>query len=84
MIIKVNRPKNIQALFLKAKEDAANRDITWSGDLNQGHGSGFGFEGRYVVDENHITITVLKRPLLASKSRIEREVENYVKQVESL
>jgi len=80
--IKVNKPKDINALFLKAKEDAQKHNITWTGDIREGHGSGFGFEGRYVVDENHIVITVLKRPLLASKSRIEREVKNYVMQTE--
>jgi len=82
MTIKINKPQDINALFLKAKEDAIKHNITWTGDLHSGHGSGFGFEGKYVVDENHITITVLKRPLLATKSRIEREVKNYVTQTE--
>ncbi|MCL2286375.1 MAG: hypothetical protein FWC32_08430 [Firmicutes bacterium] len=78
MIIKVNKPQDIHALFDKAKKDAAENGITWQGDITQGHGSGFGFEGQYVIDENHITITVTKRPLLVSKSRIKNEVENYV------
>jgi len=82
MTIKVNKPQDINALFLKAKEDAAKHNITWTGDIQQGHGSGFGFEGRYAVDESHITVTVLKRPLFASKSRIEREIKNYVTQTE--
>jgi len=82
MTITVNKPKDINALFLKAKEDAEKHNITWSGDIHSGYGSGFGFEGRYTTDENHITITVQKRPLLASKSRIEREVKNYVMQME--
>lgn len=78
MIIKVDKPRDIHALYQKAKDDAAKHGIIWSGDIRQGQGSGFGFEGRYIVDEHSITIFVQKKPLLVSKSRIEREVKNYV------
>ena len=78
MTIKVSRPSNIEAVFARAKSDAEKHGITWSGDINQGQGSGFGFEGMYRVDTDNITITILKRPLFATKSRIKREIERYV------
>ena len=78
MTVKVNKPRDMQALFLKAQKDAEKHGITWSGDMQAGRGEGFGFEGKYVVDENHIIVTVTKRPLFASKSRIEREVKSYI------
>ena len=78
MTVKTDRPRDLQALFEKAKKDAEKHGIVWSGDINQGQGSGFGFEAKYVVDADSITVEILKRPLLVSKSRIEREGEIYV------
>ena len=80
MIIKIRRPQNLQALYARAKSDAEKRGIKWTGDMQQGHGSGFGFEGRYIVGADSITITVLKKPLLVSKSRIENAIKQYVAQ----
>jgi len=76
--IKIKKPHNLQALYAKAQNDAKKHNITWQGNLEQGHGEGYGFKGHYVVDEEYITITVLKKPLLATKARIEREVAAYV------
>jgi len=77
MTIKVRRPQNLQALYTKAKNDAAEHGIIWTGDMQQGSGSGFGFEGSYIVDDEYIIVHVLKKPLLVSKSRIEKEVKEY-------
>ena len=82
MTIKVSKPQNLQALYAKAIKDAAQHNISWTGDMQQGSGSGFGFEGSYVVDDEHIIIHVRKKPLLVSKSRIEKEVKEYVSQVD--
>jgi len=81
MIIKVTRPQDMHALYTRAKNDAEKHGIKWTGDMQQGHGSGFGFEGRYVVDANYITVTVLKKPLFVTKARVEREIKQYVSQV---
>ena len=78
MTVKVRKPQDLQALYTRAISDAAKQGISWSGDMRQGRGSGFGFEGSYIVDAEFITITVLKKPLLISKSRIEKEVMEYV------
>lgn len=77
---KVEKPANLQELFERAKCDAKEHNITWSGDIKQGQGSGFCFEGSYSVGIDFITITVLKKPLLVSKSKIERAVREYLSQ----
>jgi len=82
MTIQVNRPKDLQALYTRAKGDAEKHGIKWEGDLQQGHGEGFGFEGRYNVGVDCITVTVLKKPLLVSKTRIQNEVKKYVAQTD--
>ena len=82
MTVTVNKPKDLQALFNRAKQDAEQHKITWSGDINQGHGLGFGFEGKYVVGVDTITVTVLKKPMLATKSRIQNEILKYVAQTD--
>ena len=76
--IKIPKPKNMQALFSKARIDAKKHNISWTGDIQQGHGAGFGFEGSYVVDGDYITICVLKKPPLVSKALIERKVKEYL------
>ena len=78
MTIKIAKPDNLQLLFTKAARDADKHGIIWHGDINSGHGLGLGFEGSYLVDENYITINVLKKPLYVSKTRIEREINNYL------
>ena len=75
---KVRKPTNLQELFERAKSDAKEHNITWNGDIKHGHGSGFGFEGSYSVDIHFITITVFKKPLLISKTKVEREVKKYI------
>ena len=81
MTIKLARPKNLQALFTRATKDADEHGICWAGDMSQGHGSGRGFEGQYVVDGEHITVHVLKKPPLITKSRIEKAVQQYISQI---
>ena len=78
LTIKLPSPKNLSALFLKAKSDAEKHNITWAGDTKQGHGKGFGFEGSYTVDTDCITISVLMKPPFLSKARIEKEVMKYL------
>ena len=78
MTVTVNKPNDLQALYDKAKNDAERHNIIWTGDMQKGHGSGFGFEGKYVVGIDAITVTVLKKPLIATKSRVENAVRNYI------
>ena len=80
MTIQFPKPNDLQALFSKATSDADKHGITWSGDMSQGHGSGRGFEGRYVVGVDYITVHVLKKPALITKGRIEKAVKQYLSQ----
>ncbi|MCL2201478.1 MAG: hypothetical protein FWB75_05885 [Oscillospiraceae bacterium] len=79
MTIKVNRPENMEALYSRCKRDAEANGIAVTGDMHKGSAKGFGFEGSYVVDENFITITLAKKPPFISKSRIEKEISNYLR-----
>ena len=78
MIIRTIRPQDIDALYARATRDADTHGIIWQGDTNSGSGSGFGFDASYEVCEDYITITIKKRPLLASKGRIQDAVNKYV------
>ena len=80
MIIKVPKPKDLQALLDRAKSDADKHGILYEGDITAGHGSGMGFEGRYVIDADFIIIHVLKKPMFVSKAKIETEVKKYISQ----
>jgi hypothetical protein len=76
--IKVPRPANLQALFDHAKRDAQEHNISCSGDLSKGEGSGFGFAGSYTVDDTHITVRVTKKPFIVTAGKIEKAVKEYI------
>ena len=80
MTIKFAKPKDLSALFSRATKDADEHGITWAGDMNQGSGSGRGFEGSYSVDAEYITICVLKKPVFVTKSKIEKAIKQYLSQ----
>ena len=79
MKIEIAKPQDMEGLYLRATKDAKEHGIQFTGDLTKGYGTGFGFEGKYSVGADFITITVIKKPLLVSKGRIEDEVRRYVK-----
>ncbi|MCL2372739.1 MAG: hypothetical protein FWC78_04980 [Defluviitaleaceae bacterium] len=78
MVIKIPRPEGLQALYEKATSDAAKHGIVYEGDLKCGSASGHGFAGSYIVEADFITIKLTKKPLLASKARIENEIKKYL------
>lgn len=78
MTIKIPKPKDLQALFSRAKSDADTHGISYSGDIHGGSASGMVFEGSYSVDADYITIHVRKKPLLATAAKIEAEVKKYI------
>ena len=81
MTIIVKRPKDINALFTKAANDANKHGITWSGDTRQGYATSRSFEGRYTVDADNITIEVTKKPAYITKKRIEKAVRDYINEI---
>jgi len=78
MIIKLTRPADLQALYLRAVKDAQAHNITWEGDMHQGQGAHRGFEARYEVTADEIIIAIIKKPLLISHARIRQEVQAYI------
>ena len=78
MIIRVDKPDDLQALFERATSDADKNGIAWTGDIKSGHGSGRGFEGTYTVDADGITIYVSKKPPFITKARVEMAVKTYI------
>jgi len=78
MTIRIDKPHDIQALFERATRDANEHGIKWAGDTRSGNASGRGFEGTYVVDNGFITIHLIKKPKLITKSRVERAVKSYI------
>ena len=76
--VKVNKPKDMEAFFLKAKKDAGGTGITWSGDITKGQIVGRGIKGNYVVDTEHIIVHVTKKPPFLTKVRIEKEIVKYI------
>ena len=80
MTVTAAKPTNIEALYAKAKADALKHGIICSGDTTKGQGSGFGFEGSYVVTDTSIIVTITKKPMLATKARVEKEVKKYISQ----
>jgi hypothetical protein len=82
MIIKVEKPPDLQAVVVKARDDAEKYNIVYEGDSNSGYCSGHGFEGTYVVDRDYIVIAVKKKPAFVTKARVEKEVRKYFKRNE--
>jgi len=80
MTITVERPKDIQAVLEKGKRAAEKHNIFFAGDDKHGYGSGFNFEATYTVGVDFITICVMKKPVLITKGRIEKEVKKYLSQ----
>ena len=76
--IQVPKPRDVQALYERAKVDAKKANIKWSGDIHKGHCAGWGVELTYSVDTDGITVCILKKPFLITVALIEKEVRKYV------
>ena len=76
--INVEKPKDLHAIFARAKNDANEQNILYEGDSHSGHFSGYGFEGTYAVDIDYITFAVSKKPWFVTKARFEKEIGKYL------
>ena len=77
MTITLIKPKNFHAILEQIAEEAREYNITFQQNSTNGYGSGYGFSGEYNVYNDHILITVIRRPFFISDSKIEREVREY-------
>lgn len=78
LTVRVSKPKDVHALFNKAKSDAEKHGISWAGDITKGYGTHRGFEAEYLVDEDSITVNISKKPIWATRTMIEREISKYI------
>ena len=78
--IKAAKPKNLQAVLSKTKNDAMKYCFAFEGNGKHGHGSGSGFDGSYTVDRGIVTVCVLKKPAFVTKTGIEKIIRKYLAQ----
>ncbi|MBU2570084.1 MAG: hypothetical protein KJ725_08615 [Gammaproteobacteria bacterium] len=82
----MKKPKSIQLkiiekpedLIHKAKQAAENYDLQFLGDIEQGIIKGFGIEADYMLQEDILTITVFRKPILISWATVEQKVRMLV------
>ena len=81
MEIKLEKPDEFQTVFKKMAGEVKKHNIKFEGDETKGNGSGYGFAGRYAVYDDHIMLTVSKKPFFISESKVKSEVMKYWSQV---
>ncbi|MGR9044903.1 MAG: hypothetical protein ACU83N_06390 [Gammaproteobacteria bacterium] len=79
-------PKSIQLriidhpdkLITKAKETAEKHGLQFSGDTEGGLIKGFGIEADYKLRADILTVTVFRKPILLSWTKVEQHVRTLV------
>lgn len=79
-------PKSIQVkiidhpdeLLTKAKEIAEEYGLQFLGDAERGLIKGFGIEADYMLQEDLLTVTVFRKPLLIPWTKVEQKVRTLV------
>lgn len=61
-------------LVIRAKQLADKHGFGFSGDNERGSIKGSGIEARYLLQEDELTINILRKPALLSWSRVEQKV----------
>jgi len=80
IVITFEKKLDMKGLYAKAKRDAAKYSIPFSGDENGGSGEKFGVKGYFEAINGHLTITVTKKPPIASETKIRNLVLNYCRE----
>lgn len=78
---KVNSPGDIIATLENLQKKLAQHKGKFNGDEKGGFISSNGIDGQYIVKENTIEITVLKKPLLIPNKVIEKEIKKIFTEV---
>ncbi|WP_305907746.1 hypothetical protein Q9L42_014200 [Methylomarinum sp. Ch1-1] len=79
-------PKSIQVkivdhpdkLINKAKQEAKKNGIQFLGDADRGIIRGFGIEADYVLQDELLTVTVFRKPMLLPWAKVEQKVRTFV------
>ncbi len=73
--VKLNR--DAHDVVAKFKTVAEKNGVHMSGDHQHGKFIGMGIEGRYQIEGDVLTLTILKKPMLISWSLMEAKVREY-------
>ena len=76
----IEKPEDLPATIAFLRKEAAKNKIEVIGDDRSGKCSGHGFEGQYEITET-VRITVFKKPIFVSESRVIDAVRDYLKKI---
>jgi len=65
-------------LIIKAKQAAEKHGLRFTGDTESGLINGYGIEAHYLLQEDVLTIKILRKPLLLSWTKLEQKVRALV------
>jgi hypothetical protein len=65
-------------LITKAKQAAEKHGLRFTGDAAKGLIKGFGIEAHYLLQEDMLTVKILRKPLLLSWAKLEQKVRALV------
>ncbi len=67
-------------LVLQAKEAASQNGIIFDGDHESGSYSGFGLKGEYHIQNQEITLNIIKKPAFLPWNIIETKIKQFFEQ----
>ena len=76
--IKVKIVDHPVELITKAKHAAEKHGLRFTGDTEKGWIKGLGIEAHYLLQEDVLTVKVLRKPLLLSWAKLEQKVRTLV------
>lgn len=76
--IKVKIVNHPDELISKAKQAAEKHGLRFTGDTEKGLIIGFGIEAHYLLQEDELTVKILRKPLLLSWAMVEQKVRALV------
>ncbi len=82
--IKVKIFDHPDQLITKAKKEAEKNGLQFLGDTDRGIIKGFGIEADYIFQEDILTVTVFRKPILLPWTKVEQKVRAFVTMQEKI
>lgn len=76
--IKVKIVDHPDELITKAKHAAKKHGLRFTGDTEKGLIKGLGIEAHYLLQEDVLTVKILRKPLLLSWAKLEQKLRTLV------
>jgi phosphoenolpyruvate synthase/pyruvate phosphate dikinase len=76
--IKIKIVVHPDELIAKAKQAAEKHGLRFTGDTEKGLINGYGIEAHYLLQEDVLTVKVIRKPLLLSWAKLEQKVRALV------